>query len=153
MHAAHICCTCNTGNPDETGSHCPHHASCSEECPITKVCDIPCHTCAATKIWPCLSSTKTDLGTVDSDCPWTLFHNALPHTSPVNCHSNHCVIYSKKGGCCMFALDLRTAPTGRPVNKSSLFAAHIYFGSCITLAHVIWVSKSKHYVDKFQCKL
>ena len=76
MHAAHICCTCNTSNPDEPGSSCPHHASCSEECPGTKVCDIPCHTCAAMKIKPCLHGTKMpdpgDLGTVDPDCPWTL---------------------------------------------------------------------------------
>ena len=75
-HAAHTCCTCNTGTPDETGSSCSYHTSCSEECPSTKVCDIPCHTCAATKIWPCPHGTKMpdprDLGTVDLDCPRTL---------------------------------------------------------------------------------
>ena len=71
-----ICCICNTGTPDETGSSCSCHASCSEECPSTKVCDIPCHTCTAMKIWPCLHGTKMpdprDLGTVDPDCPRTL---------------------------------------------------------------------------------
>ena len=76
MHAVHTCCTCNTGTPDETGSSCSCHASCSEECPGTKVCDIPCHTCAATKIRPCPHGTKMpdpgDLGTVDPDYPWTL---------------------------------------------------------------------------------
>ena len=41
-----------------------------------RVCDITCHTCAATKIWPCPHGTKMpdpgDLGTVDLDCPQTL---------------------------------------------------------------------------------
>ena len=120
MHATHICCTCNTSNPDETGSSCSCHTSCSEECPGTKVCDIPCHTCAATKIWPCLHGSKMpdpgDLGTVDLDC------NALPSTSPTNHVSNHRVIYSQKGGCHMIkslCLDLRTAPTDRLVDESS----------------------------------
>ena len=76
MHAAHISCTWNTGNPDEMGSSYSCLASCSEECPSTKVCDIPCNTCAATKIQLCLYGTKMpdpgDLGTVDPDCPWTL---------------------------------------------------------------------------------
>ena len=76
MHAVHIHCTCNTGNPDETGSSCSCHASCSEECPSTNACDIPCHTCAAMKIWPCPHSTKMpdpgNLGTIDPDCPQTL---------------------------------------------------------------------------------
>ena len=39
------------------------------KCPSAKVCDIPCHICAATKIRPCLHGTKMpdpgDLGTVD----------------------------------------------------------------------------------------
>ena len=56
-HAAHIHCTCNTGNPNETGSNYSCHASCSKECPSTNACDIPCHTCAATKIWPCIHGT------------------------------------------------------------------------------------------------
>ena len=77
MHAAHLCCTCNMGNTDEAGSHCSFHTSSSEECPSTKVCDIPCHTCAATKIRLYPHGTKTpdprDLGTVDPDCPQTLF--------------------------------------------------------------------------------
>ena len=30
MHAAHICYTCNTSNPDEPGSSCSCHASCSK---------------------------------------------------------------------------------------------------------------------------
>ena len=58
MHAAHICCTCNTSNPDETGSSCSCNTSCSEECPGTNACNIPCHTCAATKIQPCPHGTK-----------------------------------------------------------------------------------------------
>ena len=41
---AHTCCTCNTGNPDETGSSCSCHTSCSEDCPGTNACNIPCHT-------------------------------------------------------------------------------------------------------------
>ena len=77
MHAAHICCTCNTSNPDETGSSCSCHASYSEEYPSINACDIPCHTCATPKIWPCLHGIKMpdpgDLGTNDPDCPWTLF--------------------------------------------------------------------------------
>ena len=56
-HAAHIHCTCNTSNPDGTGSSCPCHTSCSKECPGTNICDIPCHTCAATKICPCPHGT------------------------------------------------------------------------------------------------
>ena len=56
-HAAHIHCTCNTGNPDEPGSCCSCHASCSKECPGTNACNIPCHTCAATKIWLCPHGT------------------------------------------------------------------------------------------------
>ena len=35
----------------------PAMPACSEECPGTKICDIPCHTCAAMKIWPCLHGT------------------------------------------------------------------------------------------------
>ena len=47
MHAACISCTSNTGKPDETGSSCSCHASCSEECPGTEVCDIPMpHLCS-----------------------------------------------------------------------------------------------------------
>ena len=41
MHATHTCCTCIPSNPDETGSSCSCHASCSEECPRTNACDIP----------------------------------------------------------------------------------------------------------------
>ena len=100
-HAAHTCCTCTTGNPDETGSSCSHHASCSEGCPSTKVCDIPCHTCAAMKIWPCPHGTKMpdcgDLGTVDLDCPWTLYHSAPLHTSPASCSGLLCNIFSERG--------------------------------------------------------
>ena len=58
------------------GSSYSCYASCPEECPSIKVCDIPCHSCAATKIWPCLHGTKMpdpgDLETVDLDCPQTL---------------------------------------------------------------------------------
>ena len=47
------------------------------ESPSTIACNIPCHTCAATKIWPCLHGTKMpdpgNLGTIDPDCPWTSF--------------------------------------------------------------------------------
>ena len=107
---------------DETGSSCSCHASCPEECPSTKVCDIPCHTCAATKIWLCPHGTKMpdpgDLGTVDPDCPWTLIAMCCHHTSPINCVVNHCCNHNlKKAGCHMiksFHLDLRSAPTDRP---------------------------------------
>ena len=107
MHAAHICCTCNTGNLDETGSSCSCHTSSPEECPGIEVCDIPCHTCAATKIWPCPHGTKMpdprDLGTVDPDCPWTLIAiHRRTHPQPTGV-VNHCVIYSQKGGCRMIA--------------------------------------------------
>ena len=75
-HAAHIHCTCNTGNPDEPGSSCSCHASCSKECPSTNACNIPCHTYATMKIWPCPHDTKMpdsgNLGTIDPDCPQTL---------------------------------------------------------------------------------
>ena len=75
-HAAHIHCTCNTSNPDETGSSCSCHASFSKECPGTNACDIPCHTCATTKIWPCQHGTKMpdpgNLRILDPDCPQTL---------------------------------------------------------------------------------
>ena len=51
----------------------------------TQVCDIPCHTCAATKIRLCLHGTKMpdprDLGTVDLDCPRTLI-TICCHTHP-----------------------------------------------------------------------
>ena len=53
---------------------------------------------------------------MDFDC------NVPLHTSPTNCVVNHCVIYSQKGGCHMiesFHLDLRSASTNRPVDKSS----------------------------------
>ena len=77
MHAAHIHCTCTTGNPDETGSSCSCNTSYSKECPSSNACNIPCHTCAATKHWLCLHGTKTpdpgDLRTIDPDCPQTLF--------------------------------------------------------------------------------
>ena len=71
-----IHCTCNSGHPDEPGSSCSCHASCLKECPSTNACDIPCHTCAATKIWPCLHGTQMpdpgNLRTINLDCPWTL---------------------------------------------------------------------------------
>ena len=77
LHAAHIHCTCNTGNPDEPDSSCSCHASCSKECPSTNAYIITCHTCAAMKIQPYLHGTKMpdpgNLGTIDPDCPWTLF--------------------------------------------------------------------------------
>ena len=45
--------------------------------PSTDACNIPCHTCAATKIQPCPHGTKMpdpgNLGTIDPDCPQTLF--------------------------------------------------------------------------------
>ena len=76
MHAAHICCTCNTANPDELGSSCSCHTSCSKECPSTNAYDIPCYTCAAMEIWRCPHGTKMpdsgNLGTIDPDCPQTL---------------------------------------------------------------------------------
>ena len=109
VHAAHIYCTCNTGNPDEPGSSCSCHVSCSKECPSTNACDIPCHTCAATKIQPCLHGTKMpdpgNLGTIDPDCPWTLFCSVHAIYIPsqfveLNCH----VSYSQKGGCHMIIL-------------------------------------------------
>ena len=87
MHAAHTCCTCTTGNPDETGPSCSCHASCSEECPGTNACDIPCHTCAAPKIWPCPHGTKMpdpgDLRTVDLDHPRTLFLSCAATYIPI----------------------------------------------------------------------
>ena len=46
------------------------------------------------------------------------------------------------------ALDLRSAPTDRPVDESSSILWYIYISSRISLPHVVWVSKSKH-VDKF----
>ena len=72
MHSAcsHTHCTCHSGNTDEPGSTCSHHTSCSN------ACHIPCHTCVAIKIQPCLHGTKMpdpgNLGTNDPDCPWTL---------------------------------------------------------------------------------
>ena len=72
MHAAHIHCSCNTSNPDETGYSCSCHASCSKECPSTDAYDIPCHTCAAMKIWLCLHGTQMpdpgNLRTINLDC-------------------------------------------------------------------------------------
>ena len=155
MHAAHICCTCNTGNPDETGSSCPCHASCSEECPSTKVCDILCHTCAAMKIWPCLHGTKMpdpgDLGTVNPDCPWTLYHSALLHTSPATCHSKSpSNVFSERGMLYDCIIRFKNCSwCSRVVDESSSFLQCIYIGSHISLAHVIWVPKSKHHVDMF----
>ena len=88
--------------PDETGSSCSCHASCSKEWPSTNAYSIPCHTCAATKIWPCPHGTKMpdpgDLGTIDPDCPQTWYHNVPPHTSPINCCSKlPCNIFSERG--------------------------------------------------------
>ena len=94
-HAAHIHCTCNTGNPDETGSSCSCHASCSTECPGTNACNIPCHTCAAMKIQLCPHGTKMPdpgyLGTIDLDCPWTLLlqQAAVYIPSPIIIDLNH----------------------------------------------------------------
>ena len=102
MPAAHTCCTCNTSTPDETGSSCSCHTSCSEECPSTEVCDIPCHTWAATKVWPCPHGTKMpdprDLGTVDLDCPWTLFLQCAAAYIPSKLLSKLlCNIFSERG--------------------------------------------------------
>ena len=75
-YAAHTCCTCNTGKPDKPSPSCSCYASCSKECPSTNACNIPCCTCAAMKIQPCLHGTKMpdpgNLGTADPDCPQTL---------------------------------------------------------------------------------
>ena len=102
MHAAHICCTCNTGNPDETDPSCSYHASCSEECPSTKVWDIPCHSCAATKIWPWPHGTKIPDPGDQELLTWTVHRHrscyALLHTSQVDCCSNlPCNIFSERG--------------------------------------------------------
>ena len=52
------------------------HTSCSKECTGTNTCDIPCHTCAATKIQPCLHGTQTpdsgNLRTLNLHCPQIL---------------------------------------------------------------------------------
>ena len=132
MHAAHTCCTCTTGNPDKTGSSCSCHASCSKECPSTNTCDIPCHTYAAMKIWPCPYGTKMPdpggLGTVDLDCPQTLFCNAPPHTSPINCHSKSlCNIFSERGMSYDQFRFKNCSHCSRPVDKSSFFMVHIYW--------------------------
>ena len=102
-HAAHIHCTCNTGNPDVPGSSYSCHASCSKECLSINACNIPCHTCAAMKIWLCPPGTNMpdpgNLGTINPDCPQTLFHNVPPSTPPVNCHRVKllCIIFSERG--------------------------------------------------------
>ena len=46
-----------------------------------------------------------------------------------------------------FCLDLRSAPTDRPVDESSFHGIYKY-GFLHFVTHVVWVSKSKH-VDKF----
>ena len=60
-----------------TRSSCSSHVSCPKEGPSTNACDIPCHTCATMKIQLCPHGTKMpdpgNLGTIDLDCPWTLF--------------------------------------------------------------------------------
>ena len=100
-HAAHIYCTCNTGNPDKTGSSCSCHASSPTECPGTNAYNIPCHTCAATKIWPCPHGTKTpdpgDLGTVTQTVHGLCSHNVPPHTSPTN-HCNNLPYHNLREG-------------------------------------------------------
>ena len=82
--------------------HCPHlHSACSPNplhlqhqqprqtrpqlflpdqlfkgMPLHNACDIPCHTCAATKIWPCPHVTQMpdpgNLRTLNPDCPQAL---------------------------------------------------------------------------------
>ena len=106
MHAAHISCTCITGNPDETGSSHSCHTSCSKECPSTNACNIPCHTCAAMKIGLCPHGTKMpdpgNLGTINPDCPQTLLWQCTTTYIPSKLlYLNHCVSYSQKGGCCI----------------------------------------------------
>ena len=84
LHCPHLHHTCSPHplhlqhwQPRWTRPNCSCHTSCSKECPGTNACDIPCHTCTATKIQPCLHSTKLpdpgNLGTLDLDCPQTLF--------------------------------------------------------------------------------
>ena len=102
MHAPNIHCTGNTSNTDETGSSCSFHSSCSEECPGTKVCNILCHTCAATKIWPCLHGTKMpdpgDLRTLNLDCPQTLFLSCTTAYNPADhCIKSLCILFSERG--------------------------------------------------------
>ena len=46
-----------------------------------------------------------------------------------------------------FHLVLKGAPTDRPVDESSFCSTYKYGFLCF-VAHVVWVSKSKH-VDKF----
>ena len=91
VHAAHIHCTCNNNNPDEPGSSCSWHTSCSKECPSTNAYDIPCHTCAAMKIWPYPHGIKMpdpgNLRSLNPDCPWTFYCNVPPYTSPVICQN------------------------------------------------------------------
>ena len=124
MHAAHICCTCNTSNPDETGSSCSCHTSCSKECPSTNACDTPCHTCAATKIWLCLHGTKMpdpgNLGTIDLDCPQTLLWQCTTVFIPSKLLC--CVSYSQKVGCCIITHFISQTD---PLVSWSCFAVYI----------------------------
>ena len=156
MHAAHICCILNTGNPEETGSSCSCHASCSKECPSTNACDIPCHTCAATKIWPCLHGTMTpdpgDLGTVT----WTIHGpcscHVLPHTSPVTYRSKSpCKIISERGMLYDRVVSFRftnCSHSSRLVDESSFCSIYKYMFLHLK-AYVVWVSMSMDAVDKF----
>ena len=97
--------------------------------PGTKVCDIPCHTCAAMKIWPCLHGTKMpdprDLGTVDPDCPWTLFLSCATTYIPSKLlYLNHCVFYSQNGGCCMITFSFKDQSLNQLI--SSLCSSHCF---------------------------
>ena len=98
-----IHCTCNTSNPDESGSSCSCHTCCSKECPSTNACDMPCHTHAAMKIQPCPHGTKMpdpgNLRTIDLGLSMDL---VLVMCCCLHPHSfielNHCVSYSQKRG-------------------------------------------------------
>ena len=66
---------------------------------------------------------------MDLDC------NVPLHTSPTNRVVNRCVIYSQKGGCHMiesFRLVVKSTPTDRLVDESSIFVVHINMGSRIS---------------------
>ena len=148
MHAAHICCTCTTGNPDETGSSCSCHVHCSEECPSTNACEHPMpHLCShedpAMPTWHqdawSRRSRKLLTRTVHGPC----YHNVPLHTSPVICFTMYHNL--RKGDVAwLLHLDLRTGPSITWPH----FAEHIYIGFPAFTTHVNWYLED---VDMFQC--
>ena len=158
MHAAHIHCTCNTGNPDETGSSCSCHTSWFRRMPQHQSLWHPMpHLCShkdlavpawhqdawsrrSRNCWPGLSMDLV------SYCTAAYIPSKSIFNSP-------CIIISERGmSYDQVALRFKNCShCSRPVDESSYISWHLYIS--VPMSRCTWSSgwsSSKHNVDTFK---